>query len=336
MIPLGTPPGDYRLILNVYQDGSPDPLPATGSGSPIRPSGVELRRVQVGQPSDHLWFRGIGGYVPIGKATGAGLELDGFAGSTDAPAGAVAPLSIYWKSLTDRPTAALLHASLIANSGSVVAESDLPLATEAFPTTAWQTGDVLREMYRIPIPSALPPSRYQLRVQALEAGQSPALGAAGILLGTVNVAPGAAVTLASPPQHPLAYALGTSIALDGYDLESNRVAPGGKLRLALHWFDVAPVDGNYTVFVHLLDAREKVVAQQDQQPVAGHRPTSAWSKGDQIADSYELDVPVTTPPGTYVVEIGMYNANNGARLPVAKNQQPAGDRIIIAQIVVAA
>jgi hypothetical protein len=32
----------------------------------------------------------------------------------------------------------------------------------------------------------------------------------------------------------------------------------------------------------------------------------------------------------------MYNPNNGARLPVAHDRQPAGDRIIIAQIVVGA
>jgi hypothetical protein len=336
MIPPGTPPGNYRLLLNVYRDGSSDPLTAKGDGLIVGPSGVELRSVQVSRPDDHLWTRGIGGYVPIGKTVGGGVELAGFAGSTDLTAGTAAPLSLFWKAQRTGPTATRLHASLVANSGSVVAEADVPLATAAFPTASWQAGDVLREMYRIPVPAALPPSSYQLRVQALADGQSPTLGATGVSLGTVKVTASVAAAPIAPPQFPLAYTLGSSIALDGYDLETTRVAPGGKVRLALHWSDVGSVDSDYTVFVHLLNANEKVVAQRDQQPTAGRRPTTSWMAGEQIVDSYVLDVPVGTPPGTFVVEIGMYNATNGARLPIARDRQPAGDRIIVTQIVVAA
>jgi hypothetical protein len=334
MVPPGTPPGDYRLLLNVYESGSPNPLPASGTGLKISPSGVILRSVQLTQPSDHLWTRGIGGYVPIGATFGSGIELEGFAGSPEVQAGGVASLSLYWKSLVDHPTATRLHADLVANSGSLVAQVDLPLATAAAPATSWTTGRVFREMYRIPVPAGLPPSDYHLRVQPLGDNQVSGPGPVGPSLATLSVLSGASLPPAVPPQHPLGDTLGTGIALAGFDLESDKIPPGGTLRLALHWTDVGPVDTDYTVFVHVLDANEKVVTQRDQQPAAGRRPTTSWTRGDQLVDSYSIDLPSTLSPGTFEIEIGMYNANTGARLPVTRDGQAAGDRIIISRIIV--
>ena len=36
---------------------------------------------------------------------------------------------------------------------------------------------------------------------------------------------------------------------------------------------------DYTAFVHLLDAQEKVRGQQDVAPGGGYSPTSGWQSG---------------------------------------------------------
>ncbi|HLZ08543.1 MAG TPA: hypothetical protein VKT80_08150, partial [Chloroflexota bacterium] len=162
---------------------------------------------------------------------------------------------------------------------------------------------------------------------------SPAIEPA-VAVGRVVVEPGPTKEPAATPTNPLAYTLGPAIALDGFDLSTTTVKPGGQVRLTLHWRDVAPLTNDFTVFVHILDATDKVVAQRDAQPGSGSRPTSSWFPGDVIVDSTVLELPPGVPTGTYPIEVGMYNPGDGSRLPVVKDGQTAGDRIILGRLEV--
>jgi hypothetical protein len=120
--------------------------------------------------------------------------------------------------------------------------------------------------------------------------------------------------------------LGEQIALLGYDT----VRTGNEIALTLYWDSIAETRADYTVFVHLLDASGRVIAQDDAQP--GHRsyPTSRWRAGQMILDDYHLAV----PPGTrdeLKIEIGMYVLDTGARLRVTEaNGAPMeNDRVLI-------
>ncbi len=335
MIQPGTPPGDYRLIANIYESGSPNPLPPSGAGVTVGAGGMLVRTVHVSQASDHLWTRGIGGFRTVGASTGSGVELIGFAGSTEFTTGSAAPLSLYWKALADRPPATVVQSLITTDNGSVASRSELPLAPRGFPINAWHAGDVVRDMIRIPVPSTLAPGTYGLRVETTDASGNTASVDNPILLGTVKVNAGPPAAQPSSPQHSTAYSLGDSILLEGFDLASARVAPGGHISLKLHWSDVSTVPDDYTVFVHVLDAKEKVVAQRDQQPANGNRPTTAWTPGDRTLDEYDLTIPVGTAVGSYSIEVGMYNPTDGTRLPIIRDGQPAGDRIILTSLVVA-
>jgi hypothetical protein len=44
-----------------------------------------------------------------------------------------------------------------------------------------------------------------------------------------------------------------------------------------------------------------------------------------VTDTYAIALPGDTPPGEYPIEVGLYRAETGARLPVAINGQAAGD-----------
>jgi len=70
------------------------------------------------------------------------------------------------------------------------------------------------------------------------------------------------------------------------------------------------------VFVHLLDAEGRIVAQHDSQPQDGAYPTSVWDAGEVVADEHVLDLPVDLPAGHYRLRVGWYLPGSGDRLPV--------------------
>ena len=51
-----------------------------------------------------------------------------------------------------------------------------------------------------------------------------------------------------------------------------------------------------------------------QMTSPGTRPTTGWLPGEVIVDKYEIPVRPDAPPGEYVIEIGMYNAETMQRL----------------------
>ncbi len=125
---------------------------------------------------------------------------------------------------------------------------------------------------------------------------------------------------ASPPDQagrsPLSVELGGLVALRGYGLYDARARPGDIVRLALYWEALAPLEKDYTVFVHLLDAAGSPRTQQDGPPGGGYRPTTSWAVGEEIADHRGLLLPEDIPAGTYQLAIGLYDGATGERLPV--------------------
>ncbi|MBV8086936.1 MAG: hypothetical protein JO247_19180 [Chloroflexi bacterium] len=110
---------------------------------------------------------------------------------------------------------------------------------------------------------------------------------------------------------------GTLTELTSYELASSN----GQLTAKLQWRDLAPFSANYTVFVHLLDASGKVVAQKDSQPVDGKRPTIQWQAGQVIDDQYVLD----EPREAQQLELGLYLQATGERLELADGS----DRVLL-------
>jgi hypothetical protein len=108
--------------------------------------------------------------------------------------------------------------------------------------------------------------------------------------------------------------------------------PGGELLLELRWQSLQPMDYNYQVFVHLLNANEEKLAQRDGQPVQWMRPTSTWVPGEELADRYGILLPDDFPPGSYTIAVGVYDPVSGQRLPVSAG--PRDYAIEIGPIVV--
>ena len=122
--------------------------------------------------------------------------------------------------------------------------------------------------------------------------------------------------IAAIPQR-LDLALGGQMELLGYRLDRTEARPGDDLRLTLYWRAKAPMDQDYSVFVHLLDQNGMTIAQRDTYPGRGSFATSLWTPGDAIADTYVITVPPNTfRPNRLQFEVGLYSLGGGKRLSV--------------------
>jgi hypothetical protein len=123
-------------------------------------------------------------------------------------------------------------------------------------------------------------------------------------------------TLPTPMRYPVGASLGDGVLLMGYDLNVERVRPGETAELTLYWRCVRTMPADYTVFTHALDPGGLVRAQKDSQPLGGARPTHRWEVNEIVRDRYALTLDPASPPGSYPIEVGMYDANTGERLTV--------------------
>lgn len=108
-----------------------------------------------------------------------------------------------------------------------------------------------------------------------------------------------------PPERPSGLVLADTVQLLGYDLRTP-LEPGGGLEVALHWQPLRPLDGDYTSFVHLLDAQGQKVAQSDHLPGGVYYPTSLWQPGERLLDVHRLQLPAALGPAPHTLLIGFY------------------------------
>ncbi|HID62228.1 MAG TPA: hypothetical protein EYP49_05735 [Anaerolineae bacterium] len=121
----------------------------------------------------------------------------------------------------------------------------------------------------------------------------------------------------------------------GYDLDATELKVGGTLSLTLYWKALGEMDTSYTVFVHILDGENRIWGQRDSPPGDGTLPTTGWLPGEVIADHYDVSIQPDAPPGLYVIEIGMYQAETGQRLPIINRKgQVVGDRVLLGEVTV--
>jgi hypothetical protein len=112
-------------------------------------------------------------------------------------------------------------------------------------------------------------------------------------------------------------------------------APNTALRLTLYWRVLAPMETSYTVFTHLLDANGQLWAQKDNPPVRGSYPTTEWRVGETIVDKYDIVIPPDAPAGQYELEVGLYDATTGQRLPLLdKTGQRQDERVLLSDRIV--
>ncbi len=120
---------------------------------------------------------------------------------------------------------------------------------------------------------------------------------------------------------PLAL-FGDEIELMSAAISPELVSPGSGVNVEATWRVKNAPGGALTTFVHLGDPGEAPLAQGDGPAVNGEYPTELWAAGEVIDDRYELLIPDDLEAGSYPVQIGFYDPQNGSRLPVTAAGMP--------------
>lgn len=319
-------PGVYQLHLVVYDPQTGATYPARAADSTGLATSFSIGDLEITRPISTPIVTPEN-LPPPGTCPWADLCLLGF----DLPigplsAGDTLPLTLYWRA-ERKPTADFQVGLQLRDEGgkTVLSQRSAP-NNGRNPTARWAQGDVLRDWHDLLLPPILPGGDYILTL-SLHAGER-SLGE--VHLARVAVSGWPRVYTAPVVAYPMTVRLGDAITFLGYDIEGGPVRAGTPLTLTLYWYAQAPIRRSYTVFVHVLDIDERIVAQQDSLPGEGRLPTSSWVIGEYIADAHRITLPAELPTGVYQIRIGLYDATTGVRLSVADAAgRPVGDSVTL-------
>lgn len=120
---------------------------------------------------------------------------------------------------------------------------------------------------------------------------------------------------------------GNRLDLIGYQVTPSVIKPGEWARVWTYWRvvqDTRSEQWPIAVFAHLLDAQGQFVAGRDLLAV----PTAGWRTGDVWVQFQEMQAPMPATPGTYPLEIGVYN-----RADMQRWKLPDGsDRLLLPSV----
>lgn len=204
---------------------------------------------------------------------------------------------------------------LVDEQGSIVQDQCGPLAP-SWPPSRWAANEVVRDHYILHLDPELPPGTYAVHLATFESSSNaPAGRPAKLGQLTVDDSPGE-TALEGDPEHLLDANWDDLFNILGYDL----VESADKLSLTLYWQSIRPTDISYKVFVHLIDeATGMVAAQADYIPRNWTYPTNLWGPEEIIPDSVEISLE-DLAPGTYRLQIGMYDPETNQRLEVTSSE----------------
>ncbi|MEA3337517.1 MAG: phospholipid carrier-dependent glycosyltransferase [Chloroflexota bacterium] len=245
--------------------------------------------------SDHITLANM-----LREPVSEGLMLTGFqlTGAELQP-GAPFTLDLAWEGDPDSGTESM--AIYLIDSGKdnqlLWQESLLP------PDARWWPGEVICRRLNMRLPEETGPGRYQLIVDV--AGNS-------VPLTELAIQPSSRLFSVPPLSNRTDAVIGDRFTLLGYDISLPE--PDQPAMVTLVWRAEVPTEKSYTVFVHLVDSEDQIVAQSDAIPGQGYS-TNHWINGEVVLDAHPLVLPDELPSGAYRLLAGMYDSVEGERLP---------------------
>ena len=345
-IPPDTPPRSYRFKVGLYDQDRGQPFPVLDEdGSPVA-AAVTLEPLTVRKAAVPPVAASLGIPNLLQARVGDQFTFFGYDVSQRVlNPGQSAHVSLYWQTVAKPDKDYLVSTYLVDEGGKVWPQSSRQALDGDYPTSLWEAGQVVRDRFDLVIDPETPRAVYELKVGLYdEEAQSylpvvvsseEGVPSESISLGQMLVRDRQRQFEVPPLENPLMACFGEVVSLLGYDLEEDEIAPGDVLHLTLYWQAQQQMDVSYTVFVHLLDAQNRIWGQRDSVPDRGQYPTTGWIEGEVVEDEYEIPVDPSAPPGEYLIEVGLYDAAQPGypRLPVLDEQgQITGDRALLREV----
>jgi len=246
-------------------------------------------------------------------------------------------VTLYWQDLEPVGENYEVVLKLLNGAYKVWGREEGPPVDGLLPTGVWQKGELIVDRHTIRSLPGTPPGDYRIEVAlyGVLGGRwlEPDPGCSA-LLGPVTLPSQRWSPAAMDIEQRVEANLGDRIRLLGYNIESG-FQPGDNIHLTLFWQCLEEMEQSYTVFIHLVDAEDNIVAQKDNPPVDGFYPTTKWEVGEIVRDQYDLTISPEAPLGRYVIEVGIYLAETGERLPVLSDDGAVqGDKVMLSPIEV--
>ncbi|MCS7001492.1 MAG: hypothetical protein NZ518_01460, partial [Dehalococcoidia bacterium] len=277
VIPPGTPPGVYRLLVDLYRVDGVARLPALDAPAQqltlgeltVRPATRAMSAAAVEAATPLV--------VPFGAANLIGYTVLG--GGREP--GDLVPVTVYWQAQQRHaPGTARL---VVGDPAAPVGETRLVMGWDD-----WDVGAIARVDGAVWISPSAPPGRYGLWL--VVDGHGP------LRLGGVRVVPRTVVAPPPPPALLVNARIGPDHVLVGATVRPTERG----LTVDLVWEAEREQPASYAAFVHLVNDDGVIVAQSDQTP--GGAPTNRWRAGERVGDRHTL----ASTTGTSLV-IGLYD-----------------------------
>jgi 4-amino-4-deoxy-L-arabinose transferase-like glycosyltransferase len=328
--PPATPPGECHIEVGVYDSETMVRLPVLDeegkvSGQSVRAGTLEIVKPLVSPKVEPQVKVSDGEMAPDVRLLGYDIPL------REVEPGGTVRVALYWQALRDVEDDYVVAVQLRGKAGEVWVQQMSRPVDGTYPTTEWDEAEVLRDWHDVRVPASTSQGRYDIFLQVMEGGA--VLGQ--LSLGEVEVSGRPHYFTMPRIDRRLELMVGDSIKLLGYDLQDQELQAGDVLELTLYWQAIGEMKVSYTVFTHLLDHSDQTWAQKDSVPGDGSMPTNTWIAGEVITDVYSLEVDADAPPGEYILEMGMYEAATGQRLPIYDaSGEPLGDRVLSEKLAV--
>jgi len=230
-----------------------------------------------------------------------------------------------------------------------VGDLALPFTTDSHLTTPeWQPGEIIVERFDFALPHDLPAGAYPVTLSLNNLSSDENSGSL-LSVGSIDVStepfPMSLDNLLANFRQRIGLEWAT-VRNDGRRIsapwdEPFTVRPGDTIPLRLGWKSLDYAEESYTIFVHLIDLANRPIVALDYTPLGGAAPTHLWIPkwlpGQHLTDPYRLQIPDDLPPGTYLIEVGLYEMVGNRRLHIAdKEGNLVGDRYILGSIIVEA
>ena len=327
LIPAGTPPGRYQLLLGVTNQVTESPLDLIDAAG--QPQGVDapLMEIIVIPPTTPINPVALPVQTRHEAVFEGALKLVGYSlSSRQIRSGEGLVVNLFWQGLASDLPGLITFVQLQDEAGNALALTERP---PTYPTHLWTNQTVLRDLHKLQLPATIPQGTYRLAAGVLQVDKSRLQTASGdqVILGEISVQTRPHDFTPPQPQVTLAADFSGKAKLIGYDLDHPQdLKPGDTLNLTLYWQGQAEFERNWTVFAHLVDAEDKIWGQRDQIPGDGEFPTTSWVPDEYIVDTRQITLNADVPPGVYSLRVGFYDAHSPdfERLSVAN-----GDSVIL-------
>jgi hypothetical protein len=155
VIPPGTPPGEYSLVMGVYRGDTGERLSTGDDADTLSLGAVTVVKRLVPRAALLLTSQAAAEAGPL-QVLGLSIERSNFA------RGEFIPLVLYFQAREKPPADVVLYVQLLDQGDNIISSAR---AFESYPATRWDAGEIVRDVQSLAVPVDALPGEYKIVVR---------------------------------------------------------------------------------------------------------------------------------------------------------------------------